>query len=98
MSLKEILPAQGKAYCEATSIHGFAYWVGAPRILERIFWVCVVIAGFTCASLIIHAAITDWIEYPGTTGIQTFSKVRTINCINQLPDDPQIEMISPERT
>ncbi len=85
MSLKEIVPAQGKAYCENTSIHGFAYWVAAPRISERIFWVCVVLFGFTCASLIIHTAITDWIEYPGTTGIDTFAKVYLMylnpNCI-----------------
>ena len=28
---KEVLGYNGRAYCENTSIHGFAYWVNAPR-------------------------------------------------------------------
>jgi hypothetical protein len=64
-----------RAYCEATSIHGFAYWVAAPRLLEKLFWVVVVIIGFVCASLIINKAVDDWQKHPGVVKINTFSKV-----------------------
>jgi formate-dependent nitrite reductase membrane component NrfD len=64
-----------RAYCEATSIHGFAYWVAAPRLLEKLFWVVVVIIGFVCASLIINKSVDDWQKHPGVVMIKTFSKV-----------------------
>ncbi len=68
-----ILGEKGRAYCEATTVHGFAYWVAAPTTPEKIFWVCVVLTGFTCAGLIVDSAIRDWIENPGDTGIETFT-------------------------
>lgn len=64
-----------KAYCETTTIHGFAYWVSAPRLLEKLFWAIVVVIGFTCAGLIVTSAVKDWNENPGVVIINTFSKV-----------------------
>jgi hypothetical protein len=64
-----------RAYCEITTIHGFGYWVTAPRFLEKFFWVSVVFTGFFCASLIIHTAVDDWNTNPGIVTIKTFSKV-----------------------
>ena len=73
--LSSVLSAKGKAYCETTTVHGFAYWVSAPRFLEKVFWVLVVVTGFSLASMIVHAAVVDWMDNPASTGIQTFSKV-----------------------
>lgn len=33
-------------------------------ILERIFWIVVVIAGFSCASLLVFGAVVEWISHP----------------------------------
>jgi hypothetical protein len=49
--------------------------VSAPRAVEKLFWVVVVIVGFTIASLIISTAVSDWQESPGVVAIETFSKV-----------------------
>ena len=62
-------------YCKSTSIHGFAYWVSAENILEKLFWVLVVVSGFTSAIAIVSSAVQGWIDEPGVTEIKTFSKV-----------------------
>jgi hypothetical protein len=46
-----------------------------PRLLEKIFWMSVVLTGLTCASLIINTAVHDWKKNPGIVTINTFSKV-----------------------
>ncbi len=74
-SAASILSEHGKGYCEATSLHGFAYWVSAPRIIEKVFWVVIVLTFMCCACSIIHTAAVAWIETPGDTKIKTFSKV-----------------------
>ena len=66
------------SYCNATTIHGFSYWVSAERKVEKLFWVFTVIIGFTCASLIISAAIQGWLDEPAATEIKSFSKVEYI--------------------
>ncbi len=76
-SAGSILSEHGKAYCETTSIHGFAYWVSAPRVIEKAFWVIVVITFMCCAAAIIHAAAVGWISDPSATKIKTFSKAVT---------------------
>ena len=73
-TLRGILSGNATRYCEATSIHGFAYWVAAPRLPEKLFWVLVTIAGFIGASLIVNDAVVNWMDQPGTTGIATFSQ------------------------
>jgi hypothetical protein len=75
VSPSNLLKRQAKAFCESTSIHGFIYWVNAPRLIEKLFWVAVVLTGFTCASLIIGAAFDDWQKNPGIVSIDSFSKV-----------------------
>ncbi len=34
------------------------------RPLERLFWIAVVLTGFSCASVILHDAVVNWIEHP----------------------------------
>jgi hypothetical protein len=67
-----------RAYCETTTIHGFSYWVTASRLLEKLFWMSVVLTGFICASLIINTAVDDWTKNPGIVTIKTFSKVSVV--------------------
>jgi hypothetical protein len=74
-SASNLLRTNARVYCETTTIHGFFYWVNAPRLLEKLFWVVVVLTGFTCASLIILAAFDDWQKNPGIVTINSFSKV-----------------------
>jgi hypothetical protein len=81
----KLLAANARAYCETTSIHGFAYWVSAPRLLEKLFWVIVVCTGFLCASLIIISPLQDWRDHPGVVSINSFSRVINI-CKIQLLD------------
>jgi hypothetical protein len=71
-----IVKANARAYCENTSIHGFSYWITAPRLLEKFFWVIVVVFGLICASLIINTAVKDWQDSPTVTVIKSFSKVK----------------------
>lgn len=33
---ESIISRNAKTYCENTALHGFAYWVGAPRDLDAI--------------------------------------------------------------
>jgi hypothetical protein len=73
VTTSNLLKRQAKAYCETTSIHGFTYWVNAPRFIEKIFWVAVVLTGFTVASVIISASIDDWQKNPGIVTVNTFS-------------------------
>ena len=62
-------------YCNSTTIHGFSYWVSAENIVEKLFWVLVVVSGFTCAIALVSSAVQGWIDEPGVTEIKTFSKV-----------------------
>ena len=47
-------------YFEATTVHGFYYIHGRYSICTRLFWFCIVIAGFTVASHLIYHSLEDW--------------------------------------
>ena len=53
-------------YCEATTLHGFAYLISAPRIIEKFVWSCVI----AC----LHEAIVDWTQHPTATVYDVGSK------------------------
>lgn len=74
-----VLKRNAVDYCEATTLHGFAYYVKADNLVERLFWIAVNITSFVCAGIFISAAIEDWINDPTTTVIQSFSKV--LHCL-----------------
>lgn len=72
---RQTILSHARRYCETTTLHGFAYWVGAPRIIERLLWFAIV-AGFgSYAAVAISSAFADWSENPGETKIKSFSKV-----------------------
>ncbi len=45
------------------------------RLFERLCWATAVIVFTVCASIMVYQAVDDWIETPGETKIETFSKV-----------------------
>ena len=52
----QALKANCIAYCDSTSVHGFAYLPDPRHMSERVFWGCVIITGLTLASIIINQA------------------------------------------
>ena len=59
-----------KNFLESSTIHGLAY-IPTGRKFVRLFWVLVVIAGFTGAGVIIHQSFQSWDESPVKTTIET---------------------------
>ena len=59
-----------KEFLESSSIHGLAY-ISTTRRVVRLFWVFVVITGFTVVGVLIHQSFSSWAESPITTTIDT---------------------------
>ena len=59
-----------KTFLESSTIHGLGY-ISTIRRLVKLFWVIVVIAGFTGAGVLIYRSFQDWDENPVTTTIET---------------------------
>ena len=59
-----------KNFLESSTIHGLTY-ISTTRKFVRLFWIAVVIAGFTCASVLIYTAFQDWHDNPIKTTIET---------------------------
>ena len=59
-----------KTFLESSTIHGLAY-ITSTRKLTSIFWILVVIAGFTGAGVLIYQAFQDWADSPVKTTIET---------------------------
>ena len=59
-----------KLFLESSTIHGLTY-VSTTRRLTRIFWVMVVLGGFSCALYLIHESFQSWTESPISTNIET---------------------------
>ena len=53
----------------SSTIHGLIYIAG-NRGLVRVFWICVVIAGFTGSFILIHQSYTGWAVSPISTTIE----------------------------
>lgn len=66
MSLLETL----KLFTQTSTIHGLAYWA-TTRKLERLFWIFVVLTGFSGAGILIQQSFQSWQDSPVTTTIET---------------------------
>ena len=66
-----------KDYCENCSGHGFQYWVADSSVLEKLFWVVVVLFFFTSGTVMVNEAVTHWGDNPKSVEITTFSKKAT---------------------
>ena len=55
---------------EASTVHGLSH-ISTSRRLVRLFWILVVIAGFTLAAVLIYESFESWAESPVKTTIET---------------------------
>ena len=84
MPLKESI----KEVLESSSIHGLVYWSTTKR-LTKLFWILVVITGFSGAGFLILKSFQSWQEGPIITTIETLpiSNVKFPNIIVCPPKD-----------
>ena len=61
-----------KLFLETSTIHGI-YFISSTRKYVRLFWILVVIGGFTGAGVMIYQSFNGWAESPVKTTIETVS-------------------------
>ena len=61
---------QLKEFLESSTVHGLVY-IATTRHFSRLFWVAVVVCGFTVAGLMINQSVRDWKESPVSTSTET---------------------------
>ena len=59
-----------KDFLESSSIHGLVYW-STTRSLNKLFWILVVITGFSGAGYFIQQSFQGWKESPIKTTVET---------------------------
>ena len=75
LSPGKALSSTGNDYCQNTTVHGFAYWVSPDcHPVEKVFWIVIVIIGFTAGAIIVSKAIISWNEKPKKVEISSFSE------------------------
>ena len=57
---------------ESSTIHGLTYISTIKTPIFKLFWVAVVLCGFTTTAFLISNAFSDWAESPIGTSIETF--------------------------
>ena len=60
-----------RLFLESSTIHGLAYISTASRRIVRVFWIFIVIAGFTGAGVMIYNSFKSWADSPVKTTIET---------------------------
>ena len=59
-----------KDLLESSSIHGM-FHVSQTKKLQRMFWIFVVVTGFSAAFILIHTSFQSWAESPIKTTVET---------------------------
>ena len=59
-----------KSFFESSTIHGLAY-IATRKKYVRLFWILVVMAGFSEAGFLIYTSFRAWDESPVKTTIET---------------------------
>ena len=59
-----------KTFLESSTIHGLTY-ISTTRKYVRLFWILVVVSGFTGAGVIIYQSFQSWEESPVKTTLET---------------------------
>ena len=59
-----------RKYLESSTVHGLIY-IATTKKYARLFWILVVIAGFTGAIILIYKSFQSWEESPVATTIET---------------------------
>ena len=57
-------------YFESSSVHGVVY-IGTTSKLIRLFWILVVVGGFSGAGILIQQSLQGWQDSPIKTTIET---------------------------
>ena len=78
-----------RLFLESSTIHGLAH-ISTSRKFVRLFWIIVVIAGFTGAGILINTSFHSWDESPVKTTIETLP-IREI-------DFPKVTVCPPKDT
>ena len=60
-----------RSFLESSTIHGLAYISTVKRKILKLFWVLVVLGGFTGAVVLIYDSFQSWAESPVKTTIET---------------------------
>ena len=58
------------AGCLSSTVHGLVY-ISTTRQFSRLFWLAVVVCGFTVAGVMISQSVVDWRESPVSTSTET---------------------------
>ena len=59
-----------RTFLESSTIHGLAY-ISGTRKFARVIWICIVIAGFIGAGMLIQISFQAWADSPVKTTIET---------------------------
>ena len=59
-----------KSFLDTSTIHGLS-WISSTNRTSRLFWILVVITGFSGAGYLIHESFYNWDQSPITTTIET---------------------------
>ena len=59
-----------KEFFDTSTIHGLS-WISTTRRLSKLFWILVVLGGFTGAGYLIYESFDNWHQNPITTTIET---------------------------
>ena len=59
-----------REFLQSSTIHGLVY-IGSELRPVRLFWICVVIAGFTGSFILIQKSFSSWADSPISTTIET---------------------------
>ena len=61
---------QIRTFLDSSTIHGLTY-ISTTRKYARVFWILVVLTGFSAASYMIHSSFQSWDESPIKTTVET---------------------------
>ena len=59
-----------QTFLESSTIHGLS-WISSTRRWSRLFWILVVIGGFSGAGYLIYSSFDNWEKSPITTTIES---------------------------
>ena len=59
-----------KQFFESSTIHGL-YYISTTRRWSRLFWMLIVLVGFSGAGCLIYVSFRNWVQSPVTTTVET---------------------------
>ena len=66
-----------KTFLDTSTIHGLS-WISGTKSWLRLFWILVVIGGFSGAGYLIYTSFNNWEQSPISTTIETLPISRII--------------------